>query len=117
MPLNPYGSANATNWPLRAAGPRVADRRSCLTAWGAPTYRLYLWIWVHPAARPRLAEAGRPVPDTLDYAEPGPYARALRAPYEGERYTEIGARVADALWGMVEPTAALLLPPTRRRRT
>jgi hypothetical protein len=88
-----------------------------LTAWGEPTYRLYLWIWVHPAARPRLAEAGRPVPETLDYAEPGAYTRTLDAPHEGERYTEIGARVADALWEMAGPTAALLLPPARRRKS
>lgn len=99
--------------PLTPDGTAVCG--IALKALGEPTCHLYLWIWVHPAARPRLAEAGRPVPEALDYAEPGAYSRALDAPREGERYTEVAARVAEALWEMVEPTATVLLPPARRR--
>lgn len=82
-----------------------------LSPWGTERHELFTFVWMHPDVVP-LAEAameGVAVPG-LWRNELGSYLVTLDAPKSGEPYTDIAARVADAMWPFVRPIAEALCP-------
>lgn len=71
-----------------------------LAAWGEPEIHLWGWIWAARDDQAAVHDAVAAVPTDLPWqkGDHGNLFRSLHVPRAGERFDDIGARVAEASW-------------------